>query len=159
MIIGMCFLLQGCLILQPVSSIPARSALEVSEDLNLKWTYGFDILVYGKHDYWTEYPKIHEGKYVGDCDDYAFTMKRLLGRGKVYAVAPDKRGRYHHAIFVDTDGNQYEVGYGYVAPERRYILGEEIHLGGEEEFARRQRLRDLPATVGDNLLYFMFMYH
>ena len=53
--------------------------------------------------------QVYDGafKFVGDCEDFAFTMQRIVGAGSVFmAVLPtgnveeDAEGRPNHAVFV-----------------------------------------------------------
>ena len=74
-------------------------------DLEARWTY--------KSDYYDEWNYMAlEGPVEGDCEDFALTLQRTLGKGAVWVIEKESWGYSAHAVLV-IDGMFYDYFYAY----------------------------------------------
>lgn len=84
----------------------------IVHEFNERWQYRYDKEQYGHADAWHIIHELTDGKYVGDCEDYALTLlwqfedKSWLkfwwaiftGKGKICAVGPNKWKTTHAVL-------------------------------------------------------------
>lgn len=108
----------------PACAQPA-DLVRVNDEVNRLIRYRSDLDQYGEPDRWVASPASGEG----DCEDYAFTKREQLGRGRVAFVRwrePRQQRRYgDHAVLV-VDGwvlDNIERRVVSIEDARRYYTG------------------------------------
>ncbi|WBC28520.1 peptidase [Thiohalocapsa phage LS06-2018-MD03] len=67
-------------------------------EFNRKFRYSTDRTHYGRVEHWTVIEPDTQGIYIGDCEDYALTVKKLIDDYKDFELWYCKFGSVGHCV-------------------------------------------------------------
>ena len=74
------------------------------ENLNKNYMYKTDQIGFGRVEYWQVMKPNEKGQYIGDCEDYCLTLKKLIPQFKNwYLYFCNINGNWHCILYKNRD--------------------------------------------------------
>lgn len=83
-----------------------KTLTSIVHDVHSRFTYVSDIMKYGKREHWVSFNEIPDGRFSGDCEDFAQAVRKELaelGEKSRLATCGVNSDTMNHAVCVYDD--------------------------------------------------------